>query len=1790
MKKRSVILLAILLIVTLAINIACGSLKTMITSWMGVNLNPMITGSKAAGSADVLSVPEATEQSLAMAERLEEEGIVLLRNENGALPLAGGARVNLFGYGSIDPIYGGTGSGSGDTSANVDVVQGLQNAGLEVNEDLVKFYRNAGVERAKQGGYTGSNFTPAEVPASAYTDAVLQQAKDFSDTAIIVLSRIGGEGGDLPQDMFAAGYSQTDDGRHYLELTKDEEDLLALVKAQGFEKVIVLINSSNAMELGFLEDGVDAALWVGSPGAVGFNAVGKVLTGAVNPSGRLVDTYAYDLSTAPAFWNAGDFTYGNLNTRHYVEYAEGIYVGYRYYETAAADGFIDYDSTVQYPFGYGLSYTSFEQSIESYVDGGSTIALQVKVTNTGDAAGKDVVQVYYTAPYTKGGIEKAHVALVGFAKTGLLEPGASETVTVAFTAEDMASFDAFGAGCYVLEAGDYEIRLMNNAHETIDSRTYTVKDTVVYGEGNPRSTDKTAAVAHFADVQNGQITVYVSRSDWAGTTPKAREDGKTAPDAVVKAFTEKAPYEVNSADPAVVYADNGLTLEDMAGLDWDDPKWELLLQQLSDEDMATMILNGGWSTPAVASVGKPATSDLDGPAGINSLVSSLKGVSFPSEAVIGSTWNVELVEEFGRVFGAEALANGVVGLYAPGMNIHRTPFSGRNFEYYSEDGLLSGKLGAAQVKGSASQGVYCYAKHFALNDQESNRLSLSVWCNEQAMRELYLKPFEITVKEGQTTAIMSSYSYLGTTWAGGCKALLTDVLRNEWGFVGMVVTDSAMANTSWMDPNLAVRAGNDMMLCLMGASIETDNNTARQAMRTACHNILYTQANSSAVQVEADNSPYWYGLVALLNAIVLSVVLLVILKNTAFKEKKLGWVGVLIVLAVLILSGLLCWFCAIKPAMALKSAGTPGEATAETEQPADAEQPAGTEAAAPAAAAEGVSPENGMELYELADFWLGCHVNINPDGTYTVAYDFGGENNGIVEDSGTWERVSPLDLLLKSDSGAEIPVVLAEGKWSCEVTEPNTGTVCHPSVEAGAPAAAAVSPENGMELYELADFWLGCHVSINADNTYTVSYDYNEENAGIVSDSGSWERLSDTELKLVSDSGAEIPVVLADGKWSCEVTEPNTGTVCHPSIEAGAPAAAAVSPEEGMELYELADFWLGCHVNINADGTYAVAYDYNEENAGIVSDTGVWERVSDTELVLKSDSGAEIPVILAEGKWSCEVTEPNTGTVCHPSIEAGGSAAAAPAQPETVTYLIVYTDAEGTVYGTVETTDASVVPETEIPTKEGYVFAGWQTRPEVTKEDLVYGVSPYEVPTGASSLYGGAGTAITDLESLSGNMLLLYARWVEPTEIRNAEELKAMAEDLCGSYVLAEDIDLSGENWTPIGMYFSNYETVNAPYWTYAFRGSFDGAGHTIKGLTIDVDGCQSRSADRDSSIAVWRNDGEDLGSDVAFFGSTAKANIHDVIFEDAVISVRSDNDATPYVAVVNGFDLGSTMRNVTVRGAAVIVTADDANMEARQGTWAAVSAFCAGGWSTTIENCAVEDSSVTLNGLLTKAHGAEYYLGAMLGEGYAFMDGNSARAEIKADIEDACESETDAELVVNVGGMGGTNTTQTRGDYDTVIDLRVVKPAGQTTLSVGGLTGSQRYQIAEDNDIKAVITSDLSLDEENSQVYVGKVIGSTNVPYCIVQLIFADPGEIAYSGCRNNRAEVTVNGEEVAPEKGQALTVGGEKLLYIANGDVTDEETGETYVSNIDAVIAEFGSAVPASFLQKAAIVLVDG
>ena len=837
---------------------------------------------------------EAGEASAAMTEEVASEGIILLDNKNGALPLAQGSKVNLFGYGSRDTVYGGSGSGSGDESNNVTMAQGLTNAGFEVNQELVAFYNEHFVERTGVG-YTGNNFDINEPPVSEYSQELLDNAKAFSDVALVVISRLGGEGADLPLDMTpsesetgssgaatSVGVKGGDSGKHYLELQQVEMDMLNMVK-ENFGTVVVLVNSANTMELGFLEeDDVDAALWLGCLGSTGCNALGQILSGAVNPSGRTTNTFAYAVESAPSYYSFGDYDYTNVtytntspisaNTEpdayHYVDYVEGIYVGYRYYETAAADGFIDYDETVQYPFGYGLSYTAFTQEIADFRDDGTTIAMDVTVTNTGDAAGKDVVQVYYTAPYTPGGIEKSHVVLAGFSKTGTLQPGESETVTISFTYEDMASYDYTGVkaqgGAYVLEQGEYEIKLMNNSHDVIDSRTVTVAQDVIYNDANdgPRSTDAVAAVNLFDDVTWGEDVTYVSRADWAGTMPTQRApQSREASAEILSALTDTSvPSDPDAVD--ITVADNGLTLSDMKGLSYDDPQWDKLLEQVTVEEMTNLIANGGWCTQAVPSVGKAYYTETDGPNGINNIMAGVTGTQYTGQSVLGCTWNQELAGRMGTTFAQEAIAYNISGLYAPGLNIFRSPFSGRNYEYFSEDGLHTGKMAAAEIQGIQSQGVYCYSKHFAVNDQETNRDQggLCTWLNEQAMREVYMKGFELAVKEGGSQGIMAAFNRLGTTNCAENPELLTQVLRNEWGFRGAVITDCIM-QLSYVDADRCVRAGCDLQLALMGLSSPGEETTGtadgRQAMRSATHNILYMTVNSAAEEITQPYVPYW---------------------------------------------------------------------------------------------------------------------------------------------------------------------------------------------------------------------------------------------------------------------------------------------------------------------------------------------------------------------------------------------------------------------------------------------------------------------------------------------------------------------------------------------------------------------------------------------------------------------------------------------------------------------------------------------------------------------------------------------------------------------------------------------------------------------------------------------------------------------------------------------------------------------------------------------------------------------
>ena len=1266
--KVPVVIVCILLVLALIVNIVCIQMFSAINTFMAANLNSRLPGQQGTISAEQLTPEEAKEAALAMAQQLGAEGIVLLKNEGNALPLGSGAKVNLFGYATVDPLYGGTGSGASDASANVNLIQGLTNAGLEVNQELVDFYRNSGVKRPDQSGFTGSNFTPAEVPASKYTDSLMQSAKSYSDVAIVMFSRIGGEGGDLPMDMSAAGYG--DDSRTYLQLTKDEEDLLALIKAQGFGKVIVLINSSNAMELGFLdEDYIDAALWIGGPGSRGMNAVGEVLSGVVNPSGRLPDTYAYDHSTAPAYWNAGDFSYSNLDRRNYVEYVEGIYVGYRYYETRYIDnatGKCDesaYQKVVQYPFGYGLSYTSFEQAIEDFSADNGTITMKVKVTNTGNAAGKEVVQVYFTAPYTVGGIEKAHVVLAAFGKTGELQPNGSETVTLTFAVDDMASYDENGVGCYVLEAGTYQIKLMANAHQVIDSREYTVDQTVTYGEGNARGSDLTAAVNRFEDVANGQITQYVSRADWEGTTPSARVDSKDASAETVAAFTNAAVYADDPNAQSIVFANNGLTLEDMAGLPYDDPKWAQLLEQLSIDDMTNMISNGGWSTPEVASVGKPATNDLDGPAGINSLVSNLQGVSYPSGALIGATWNQDLVEAFGETFGAEAVANHVVGLYAPAVNIHRTPYSGRNFEYYSEDALLSGKLGASMVQGYAAQGVYGYVKHFALNDQESNRLSISVWSNEQAMRELYLKAFEIVVKEGKTTAIMSSYSNLGNTWAGGSYALLTEVLRNEWGFQGMVITDSAMGNTSWMDVNLAIRAGGDMMLCLMGVNLDSSTNTAQQAMRRASHNILYTQANSMAVAAAADTSPYWLVLLVILDTAVISAALLVILGRTKLKDKLNIGIKIAIVVVVAVIMVLIFWFNFFRTGGVADA--DPNASTEPTEQVSaePSEEPAGDEVYVEMTG-NGVGEESA---------WLVGRVTLLNDGTFTVAVDYSPEYTNVITDTGTWTTAEDGSLILTGDSRDFTADATDNGDGTTTYTMEFENVETSIIVAVSGTTGGGSAPTDGVYVEMTGNgvgeenAWLAGHVILMTDGTFTITVDYSPEYTGIETDSGTWTKNADGSLALTGtarDFTAEA-TDNGDGTTTYTMEFENTETSITVAVSGttkadGAGTADGVYAELTGNGVGEENAWLVGHVTLMTDGTFTITVDYSPEYTGIETDSGTWTKNADGSLTLTgtardftaeaTDNGGAITYTMEFVNLETNITVAVSGTAT-----AGGS-------------------------------------------------------------------------------------------------------------------------------------------------------------------------------------------------------------------------------------------------------------------------------------------------------------------------------------------------------------------------------------------------------------------------------------------------------------------------------------------------------------------------------------------------------
>ena len=828
---------------------------------------------------------ETNEEAAEVAEEIMEDGIVLLKNES-LLPLNETKKLNIFGWESINPAYGGAGSGGiNDLYDIVSLNQGLENAGFSINQELVDFYNNYGADNPEMS-IQKQSWTLPEPPVDTYSDELIKSAKEYSDVAVVVLSRKAGEGhNDIPMDVRKAAYDNNSDeyddfpeGEHYLQLSQTERDMVDMV-CSNFDNVIVVYNGANQFELGFADEypQIKSVVWCPGTGNVGFNALGKVFSGEVNPSGKTPDTFIYDMTTAPWWNNAEKTEYTNLADMAvegmnagtaqvyapaFTNYVEGIYVGYKYYETAAQEGAIDYDKTVQYPFGYGLSYTEFEQKMGELEEKDGQISVDVEVTNTGDVAGKDVVEVYYKPPYTNGGIEKSSANLIEFAKTDLLQPGESQTVTVTFSIEDMASYDENNAKAYVLEKGDYVISINSDSHTVLDQKTYTADKDVVYKGENKRASDDTAATNVFEDAK-GDIT-YLSRADHFANY----EEATAAPASAELGEPYVSEYHLNSNFDKTTYlndedvmpttgADNGLTLADMRDADYDDPRWEKLLDQLTVDEMANMIAMAGYQTAAMDSVGKVATLDFDGPAAINNNFTGVGSIGFPIEVVVASTWNKELAQAWGECMGKISQEMGAEGWYAPGMNTHRTAFGARNYEYFSEDGVLAGNMGAKAVEGARKYGVYSYIKHFAL--YEGNAKMVSVWSNEQAIREIYLKPFEISVKQGGANAVMVSWSFLGDKWTGESSNLMNTVLRDEWGFRGMALTDFFRNNGhGFMNADAALANGVDVMLSTFNGE---ENNVANPEhptsvlqMRNACKNVMYTVVSSWAYDGEHEET------------------------------------------------------------------------------------------------------------------------------------------------------------------------------------------------------------------------------------------------------------------------------------------------------------------------------------------------------------------------------------------------------------------------------------------------------------------------------------------------------------------------------------------------------------------------------------------------------------------------------------------------------------------------------------------------------------------------------------------------------------------------------------------------------------------------------------------------------------------------------------------------------------------------------------------------------------------------
>lgn len=856
--------------------------------------------------ADFDTAEEMNAYGLKICEQVEAEGAALLMNEDNALPLDKNAKVSCFSNSSTNLVYGGTGSGNIDASKADNLKTALEKTGFEVNETLWNFYAEGdGAEYKRENGgmVSTASAVVSEVPWNVYTDEVKDSVASYGDAAIVTFSRVGGEGADLE-------FEET----NYLALDDNEKEMMeniSAMKADGtISKIIVLINSANTLQVDFLKDNVydvDACLWIGDVGISGINAVADILCGDVTPSGSLVDTYLYDNYSSPAMINYVPMTYEGYtegvipaNASTYMIYQEGIYVGYKYYETRYDDyvtgsgnaGDYAYHDDVAYPFGYGLSYTDFAFSnmSVSYNEAEDTFDVSVTVTNTGDTfAGKKTVQVYSQSPYTdydmENGVEKAAVSLCGFAKTDILAPGESQTLTVKVDKRDLASYDTYEAGTYILDAGDYYLTVGMDAHDavnnTLAARGYTPENTDErMDEAGDASltykwTQETFDAETYSVSENGtkienqlsgadinlyegtdEEILYLSRRDWEGTFP-AESLKLTLTEQMIEDLQDVQydPADYDEVEMPTLGADNGLTLYDMKDLDFDDPKWEELLDQLTFDEMVTLIGDAFHWTMPVKSVEAPGTRDENGPQGLTaSLLASDKtqmdATAFTSEDMMAATFNVDLMTEVGKVIGNNCIFAGVSCLYGPGNNIHRTPFGGRNFEYYSEDGFLSGKMSAYEVGAIQEKGINVVMKHFALNDSEQDRIGLGVWVNEQAAREIYLKAFQDVVEEGNANGVMTAYTRWGCIWSGGNRGLMTNILRDEWGCWGKNITDNVL--TSYVNGVDGLMAGVtifDAMMPFVTSQLPKykDDPVIVTAMREASHYNLYATLNSAGM-------------------------------------------------------------------------------------------------------------------------------------------------------------------------------------------------------------------------------------------------------------------------------------------------------------------------------------------------------------------------------------------------------------------------------------------------------------------------------------------------------------------------------------------------------------------------------------------------------------------------------------------------------------------------------------------------------------------------------------------------------------------------------------------------------------------------------------------------------------------------------------------------------------------------------------------------------------------------------